>query len=336
MKFTKEKKQAILTYILEKIEQGDEQLSKNVAEALDVNQNTVHNYLNELVAENKIRRIQRGRYELVSTNTVYRLNRADGDLNSDMFAYETCLKPHLNTFEKNVQDIWEYALTEMTNNVMDHSQADHLTILVRQNCWKTTILLTDDGVGIFEKIKQHFGFATLDEAIQELFKGKLTTDSDNHSGEGIFFTSKLMDEFVILSSSKIFAVNKFDSSHLSEADVFGGKGTAVLLALSNHTKKIVGEVFDAYSDPNCRFTKTLIPLKHMFEASPVSRSQARRVCNRLDQFEEIEIDFADIEWIGQGFAHELFVVFAKKHPDIVLLPVNMSDAVAKMVRHVSG
>ncbi|MBR5539948.1 MAG: DUF4325 domain-containing protein [Clostridia bacterium] len=335
MKFTQDKKQAILTYMLEKIEQGSEQLSKSVADTFNVNQNTIHTYVNQLVAENKIRRIQRGQYELVSTDTIYQLSRESGHLDSDLFAYEAYLQPHLKTFEKNVQDIWAYALTEMTNNVMDHSRAERLTVIIRQNCLKTAIILQDDGVGIFEKIKHHFGLSTLDEAIQELFKGKLTTDSENHSGEGIFFTSKLMDEFVILSSGKIFAVNKFDSSRLAESGSPDGKGTTVLLALSNHTKKTVTEIFDAYSDPDCRFTKTLIPLKHMFETAPVSRSQARRVCNRLDQFQEIEIDFKDIEWIGQGFAHELFVVFAKKHPDITLLPVNMKETVEKMVKHVT-
>lgn len=336
MKFTQDKKQAIFTYILEKTEQGCEQLSKTVSDAFGINQNTVHTYINQLCDENKICRVQRGQYELVSTEWAYQLKRAKGELDSDLVAYDNCLKPHIDTFPKNVKDIWAYAITEMTNNVMDHSEADSLTILIRQNHLKTTVLLQDDGIGIFEKIARHFGFSSLDEAIQELFKGKLTTDSQNHSGEGIFFTSKLMDEFVILSSGKIFAVNKFDSSRLLESDFAQKTGTAVLLSLSNHSKKIASEVFDAYSDPECRFTKTVIPLKHMFESSPVSRSQARRVCNRLDQFEEIEIDFADIEWVGQGFAHELFVVFGNKHSHIKLQPINMNETVTKMYKHVVG
>ena len=57
--------------------------------------------------------------------------------------------------------------------------------------------------------------------------------------------------------------------------------------------------------------------KEIFDASPVSRSQAKRVCNRLDKFEEVIVDFAEISWMGQGFAHQLFVVFAGSHPEIL-------------------
>ena len=35
----------------------------------------------------------------------------------------------------------------------------------------------------------------------ELSKGKLTTDSANHSGEGIFFTSRMFDVFLSLKQT---------------------------------------------------------------------------------------------------------------------------------------
>jgi hypothetical protein len=46
MKFNSEKKHTIIMYILEKIEQGDERVSKTVSQAFEINQNTVHNYIN--------------------------------------------------------------------------------------------------------------------------------------------------------------------------------------------------------------------------------------------------------------------------------------------------
>ena len=42
MKFTEEKKQAVLRYILEKISQQDPRITKTVSETMDINQNTVH------------------------------------------------------------------------------------------------------------------------------------------------------------------------------------------------------------------------------------------------------------------------------------------------------
>ena len=77
-----------------------------------------------------------------------------------------------------------------------------------------------------------------------------------------------------------------------------------------------------------------IVLNKTFNASLVSRSQAKEVCNQLEEFKEVEIDFDGIQWMGQGFAHQIFVVFARKHLDIKLEPVNRSEDVAKMYAHV--
>ena len=57
------------------------------------------------------------------------------------------------------------------------------------------------------------------------------------------------------------------------------------------------------------------------DAAPVSRSQAKSVCNRLGKFEEAILDFDGIEWMGQGFAHQIFVVFQNAHPEISIVPL---------------
>ena len=93
-------------------------------------------------------------------------------------------------------------------------------------------------------------------------------------------------------------------------------------------------MFAQYADTDSGFSKTQIPLRQCFESSPGSRSQAKRLCSRLDRFREVTLDFTGLDWIGQGFAHQLFVVFQNEHPDIRLLPVGMSEDVEKMIRHV--
>ena len=77
-----------------------------------------------------------------------------------------------------------------------------------------------------------------------------------------------------------------------------------------------------------------IPMKNVDEIFLVSRSQAKRLCHRFDNFEEIELDFDGVEEIGQGFAHELFVVFQNEHPQVKLIPVNTSNDVERMITHV--
>lgn len=58
------------------------------------------------------------------------------------------------------------------------------------------------------------------------------------------------------------------------------------------------------------------------------------MCNRLDKFTEVELDFDAVNWMGQGFAHQSFVVFQNEHPEIRLIPVNMGKDVEAMYRHV--
>lgn len=333
MRFDPEKKKAIIRYLLEKIASGAESISTTVAKELNVSPNTVNNYIREL-DEEVITKVKRGVYKLVKKEYWYELKRSEGHLDTDTYAFEACLRPHISGFEKNVQDIWAYTFSEMTNNVMDHSGAENLVIRVEQDYLETKVALLDDGVGIFEKIKNHFNLPSLDEAICELFKGKLTTDAENHSGEGIFFSSKLMDTFFILSGKKVFTNNKYDNERIFDVPSDDGKGTCVLMSLSNFSHKESKEVFDMYSNVEGGFTKTRIPMKNIFESSPVSRSQAKRVSNRLERFKEVVLDFDGIDWMGQGFAHQLFVIFRREHPEIALITEHMNEAVEKMYLHV--
>jgi len=91
-----------------------------------------------------------------------------------------------------------------------------------------------------------------------------------------------------------------------------------------------------FSDEDGGFVKTHVPVKHFFESFPVSRSQARRLVNRFEKFQEIELDFLGIDEIGQGFAHELFVVFQREHENVHLIPTNVSKEVEKMINHVKN
>jgi len=333
LKFNDEKKRAIILFFLEKIEKKAENISKSVSDAFDINQNTVHTYINQLVKENIIKRIKRGEYELIETNYVFSFSRSKGELESDSAIYSELMKSRIQDLPKNVQTIWEYAFTEMVNNVIDHSETETAQIIITRNYLDTTVIIKDSGVGIFEKIKNHFKYDTLDDAICELFKGKLTTDEKNHSGEGIFFSSKIMDEFFIISSGKIFTNNKFDDSLTVDIDKVI-KGTWVIMSLSNYTQREIKEVFDMYSSVDGGFLKTTIPLKNIFDTAPISRSQAKRVCNRVSGFKEVVLDFEGLDWMGQGFAHQIFVVFKNENPEVIITPVNMGEDVTKMYNHV--
>ena len=62
-----------------------------------------------------------------------------------------------------------------------------------------------------------------------------------------------------------------------------------------------------------RFERSLVTVR-FYAGEYVSRSEARRLLARLDQFREVILDFSRVKSIGQGFADEIFRVFASAHP----------------------
>ena len=335
MRFTKEKKEIILSYLLEKIAEGKEDIPHHVAEEFGINLNTVHLYITELIGQGKIKRVKRGEYQLISDRHEFHFTRDDEAMDDDQIILGEELAPLIDDYPENVCGIWDYTFSEMFNNVIDHSEAENMYITILQNVKETTVIIRDDGIGLFHKLKEHYGFRSFSDIAAELAKGKLTTDDQNHSGEGLFFTSRLMDTFFVYSDGHFYSRDKYNSEWESYVPKGEMKGTLVFLSLANDSKREAKEVFDSFTDEDGGFQNTEIRLASVFEKAPVSRSQAKRLCNRLDEFEEAVLDFSDVSWAGQGFMHQIFVVFHNQHPEIRLIPVNMQPDVLVMLRHVN-
>lgn len=332
-------KELIYSYILEKIDDGQGDVAKRVADAFDISLPSVYKYIADLEDKNLIVKEKRGVYRILSQSYKYSYDRSAPEFQEDNITYVRVIDSILKDLPRNVREIWAYSFCEMMNNAIDHSQSETVSINIIKNSIKTTIILSDQGIGIFNKIKMALNLETTEDAIAELMKGKLTTDKERHSGEGIFFTSRMLDEFIIVSGKDIFSCNRIDEESLSTIEENIGiqepqVGTTIYMSLSNTSTKHAKDIFDEYSDVNSGFTKTRIYLSRIFDAAPVSRSQAKRICNRLEEFKDVELDFSDVEWMGQGFAHQLFVVFVKEHPEINIIPINMEESVNRMYLHV--
>jgi hypothetical protein len=208
-------------------------------------------------------------------------------------------------------------------------------------------VIVDDGLGAFRTMIDYmrengWDNPRVEDALVELYKGKITSDREHHSGEGIFFTSKLMDHFVLWSDAVIFQCGCHEESdvvksHLAAyASRIWNQRTLVAMTLENETDRDSKEVFDMYADVDEGVFRTHIPVKEAcVTGDPVARSQARRICCRLEEFQEVILDFTNVEFMGQGFADELFRVYAGAHPHIILTPINMFPDVERMIRHVS-
>ena len=82
-----------------------------------------------------------------------------------------------------------------------------------------------------------------------------------------------------------------------------------------------------------RFRKTHVPIKlgNYPGEQLVSRSQAKRILTRFEEFSEVLLDFHGVEESGQAFADEIFRVFRNQHPDIKIIAVRAEPDVQNMI-----
>ena len=231
-------------------------------------------------------------------------------------------------------EIWQYGFTEMLNNAIDHSGGTKVVVALETTAMTAEIMILDDGEGIFRKIQHALGLADERHAVLELAKGKFTTDPDRHTGEGIFFTSRMLDKFDILSGG-VFFTHEFsdDEDWIIERAQFTS-GTAVWMKLDNHTARSMNKIFNRFAAPEeFAFTRTVVPVRlaQYGDDRLISRSQAKRLVNRVDRFKTVIFDFDGVDSIGQAFADEVFRVFANRHPEIELHAVKMTRSVRNMV-----
>jgi hypothetical protein len=194
--------------------------------------------------------------------------------------------------------------------------------------------IRDLGVGVFFNIHQKLGLPDEETALRELLKGKTTTMREKHTGEGVFFTSKLGDD-VIFRSHKLTLVfnNVKNDVFLEESRFF--KGTEVHFRISRSSRRRLEKIFLEYApeDFNYRFERTKVLVK-LFQTEYISRSEARRLLTGLDKFKEVILDFRGVRSIGQGFADEVFRVFKSLHPETSIRVENVNSSLEPMIRHV--
>jgi DNA-binding transcriptional ArsR family regulator len=330
--------------ILRLIKGLGEASGSRLAVALGLSRQAVHRHLVRLLDEGKVEIEGRTRgaiYRLARPSNLSRLPAPFrrvyqiAGLQEDAVVAEVLLwlNPR-KVLNKEANKIITYALSEMLNNAIEHSGSPNCHLEVRLATRDVQAVIRDYGIGVFHSIASRLQLRDENDAIGELLKGKATTAPERHSGEGIFFTSKACDRFVL-------------RSHRIELTIAAGgrepavsirkpiRGTEVTVGISRSAKRNLQEVFAAFApeEYDFRFEKTVVTVR--FSARDyLSRSEARRLVARLERFREVVLDFSGVRSIGQAFADEVFRVFADSHPGIVLRRVNVDPALDAVIRHV--
>lgn len=247
---------------------------------------------------------------------------------------ESFFKDELN---EDIQCILEYALSEMINNAIEHSQSGSIYVKVLNDGNRTSFIVRDYGIGIYRNVQQKFNLETIHDAINEILKGKVTTQPHAHSGEGIFFTSKVADRYHISSQNTKLTIDNILPDIFVEEIPENVEGTEIFFEISNTSKKHLNTIFREYqSDPDTyAFDKTKITVKlYTLGSIYISRSQARRVLSNLDKFDHIILDFKDVPTVGQAFADEIFRVYKSKRPEVVIEAINTNRDIDFMIGRV--
>ncbi len=339
MKAIRESTENIRTFIIEQVKNGTEQLSKAISDEFGITRQSANKHIKSLIENNTLIKQGAGRgvrYSLSQQTVKQFTYKLTEDLD-EYIVWLDDIKPHMKDLPKNLIEIWEYGVTEIVNNAKDHSDGDTLTLNLIKRATDTTVMLADNGVGIFKKIQEVLSLPDQRQAVLELAKGKLTTDPENHTGEGIFFSSRMFDDFWILSNDIAFSHQYGQPEDWIMENQRPTNSTLVIMALSNNSSRTCKKVFEEFAPAHeYAFTKTIVPLRMASFGTDrlISRSQAKRVLSNLEKFHTIIFDFSGVEAIGQGFADEIFRVYKNKHPHIELLDVNANQEVRQMILRV--
>lgn len=245
--------------------------------------------------------------------------------------------PIIKNLPENISSILFYAFTEMLNNAIDHSGSKNIEVELTNKDGVLEFIVEDFGIGVFRKVMKKKKLQSEIDAIQDLLKGKTTTSPQAHSGEGIFFTSKIADLFILESFGYRLRVDNTLPDVFIEEVPEQKRGTRVTFQLDDKSKKHLNDVFKKYqTDPSeYAFDKTEVKVKlYTMGTIYISRSQARRILSGLEKFKSIVLDFDKVPTVGQAFADEIFRVFQARHPEITIKPINMVETVEFMIKRV--
>jgi DNA-binding MarR family transcriptional regulator len=330
----------VRNFILSHVAKYPDSIARITSEKFEISRQAVNRHLKKLVGEGLIESSGSTRaktYHLLPTNNKEIVLKLGG-LTKDR-VWSEHFEALFSDIPSSINSILFSVFTEILNNAIDHSEGTQVSIKFKKEPSFISFWIVDNGIGIFRKIKSFYHLDDEKHAVFELTKGKLTTDKARHTGQGIFFSSRMVDRFIISSHNLSLICNASNleksSDWLFEDSQDQIQGTEVTFRVNVSSTKTSASVFSFFEGKDkANFAKTIVPVQiaQFGKEEMISRSQAKRILARLEKFEEFVLDFHEIGEIGQGFADEIFRVFQNKHPNIHITTIRTSESIDRMIR----
>ena len=331
----KSRANSIREFILKEVSKHPHDLVIHIMTKFKVSRTTALRHIQYLVTQNKLTKT--GNTKQITYTLTADLNKKltitlnDSFDEYDFFSqfFSKILKNNLNA---KAFAICEYVMTELLNNCRDHSKGNKTTVHTYLDKHVFHCIIEDNGEGLFKTIQDSSNWSDMRDIIFELSKGKLTRDPMNHSGEGVFFSSRVVDRFEIVANGYQFIRDNLELDWtFCESDSV--KGTRIEIEIDKDTDRQLAHVFENYTE-DFSFNKTdiLVDLSKHYGERLISRSQAKRVCRRLESFSHVTLDFKKIESVGQGFVDQVFRVYQNENQHIVIEYINANSSVEFMIK----
>jgi anti-sigma regulatory factor (Ser/Thr protein kinase) len=333
--------QEIKKYILSNVAAHPFNIVSVAATEFGVSRTTVLRHINYLVIAEKLIKTGSTKQTLytlanaMEQNFNFKLNGAFDEYHIFNKYILSAIKPYIN--DKSFE-ICEYVITEMLNNAKDHAEGNKITIAFKIAQSQISFIILDNGIGIFKKLQNFHNFNDEREAMLQLSKGKLTSDPANHTGEGIFFSSRAVDTFEIRANNFAFLRdNNIKDWSLHQTNTTAG--TEIKFIITRQTSRSLKDLFITYQEEDTlKFNKTeiLINLAQEHGDRLISRSQAKRITANLDDFAKVTLDFTKVHIVGQGFVDQIFRVFQTQRPELIITYINANEDVEFMLKRSTG
>jgi hypothetical protein len=310
--------------------------SGEVAEAAGVTRQAAHYHLKALTMTGELVHVGSGRGGRYRKNALRQVRYDLEGLEEDVVwstEYAELKRLDLAAFDNpKVKPILDFTFTEMLNNAIDHSDGSVVDVRWFVNESHIAFEIADDGVGVFRRMRQERDLEDDFDAIGEIAKGKQTTAPMQHSGLGIYFSSRMASRFILTSGKLTWTVDAQRNDQAVGWLASERKGTLVRCEIAAATEIAPLEVFREFSPPGSFGTNRSTLHVGLFERGDfVSRSEAKRMGAELEVFDEVDIDFSGVDQVGQGFVDELFRVWQRNHPGTQLRATNANPAISALV-----
>ncbi|MGL5921964.1 STAS-like domain-containing protein [Chroococcidiopsis sp.] len=246
--------------------------------------------------------------------------------------WDNVIKPALvPSVTSEAMQILYYGCTEILNNANDHSNGTEVSISIVVDESEVRLMIEDDGIGLFQKLQSETKDSDPVSVALNLVKGGLTTDPARHSGEGLFFSSRIFNTFLVESR---YVFGQISGKWLL-VPTKRTRGTKVTMRLDRNCTLPLEDFFAQYapSTDDFMFTQTSIPVVLAQTSNAlISRSQAKRLTYRLERFKKVVLDFTGVDRVGRAFVDELFRVWALEHPSTELSVLGANSEISLLIQ----